>query len=99
MVSRFLCIQNMKIDLSKIYTDLHALFNCYMVLCESSLEKENSAIGKIVLYEKMIEMLRQVEVFDILSKDNPYVLEDYIHHVKEDTPNFLNLIKQHIEQN
>lgn len=84
-------------NIKNAYNELNALYNCYMVLSESFLENENSTVGMMVLYEKMAELLRQDYIYEILAKDNPYILEDYVYHVKDDTPEFLSLIKQHLE--
>lgn len=86
-------------NLTSIYNELNALYNCYMILSESTLKKEISTVGMMVLYDKIAELLRHDYIYEILAKDNPYVLEDYVYHVKEDTPEFLSLIKQHLEQN
>lgn len=85
-------------NITNAYNELNALYNCYMVLSESSLEKENSAVGMMVLYEKMAELLRHDYICEILAKDNSYDMEDYVYHVKEDTPEFLSKIKDYLSK-
>ena len=80
-------------NLTSFYNELNALYNCYIVLSESSLEKETSKAGMMVIYERMVEILRHVDVFPIIAKNNPNVLEDYIYNVKNDTLEFLSLIR------
>ncbi|MCQ2292764.1 MAG: hypothetical protein MJZ54_01840 [Bacteroidaceae bacterium] len=88
----------MKEKIKNDYKELIALYNCYMELHNSALQHEVSICGKMALYERMRVILDSNEVFPIIMAGAPNALEDYIHNVKEDTPVFIEKIRQWLEQ-
>lgn len=79
-----------------IVAELGELLECYRYL--SSYQKKSAAdLGKLLIYNRMYEILHQGEVYEILlhSIQNPF--EDYIYHIEADTQEFINILLKYRE--
>lgn len=87
----------MNSDLKELLTEISALYDCYMQLKESKLDKQIVSYGLSAIYGKLIEILDSDIIFPIIAKDNPNAFEDYIYNVDKDTPEFIEKIKDYLK--
>ena len=53
--------------------------------------------GSSAIYEKLIEILKQDDIYCVIVRELGDIFEDYIHRVPEDTPSILSVLKKAME--
>ena len=54
--------------------------------------------GSSAIYEKLIEILKQDDIYCVIVRELGDIFEDYIHHVPKDTPAILSVLKKAMEE-
>lgn len=54
--------------------------------------------GLSAIYEKLIEILKQDDIYCVIVRELGDIFEDYIHHVPEDTTAILSVLKKSMEE-
>ncbi len=88
-----------KENLTSVLQELSLLFECYKHLEEWSKEqgKHDAAIaGQQRVYTRMYNILDDDAIWAIIGTNEPYPLEDYAIFVLQDTPKYINRLKNHI---
>lgn len=82
--------------ISKAANNLQALLDCYLYLSEWSEGNKTgkSGHGKLAIYARMRSILEDESIYPIIAAESSYVLEDYIYHVEDDTPGFIEKIRK-----
>lgn len=87
----------MNSDLKELLTEISALYDCYMQLKESKLDKQIVNYGLSAIYGKLVGILNEDSILPIILKNNQYAFEDYIYNVDKDTPEFIEKIKDYLK--
>lgn len=94
-----------KVKIQELLEEIKSLHACYLKLDEwfseanNCDEKKAADYGKLVIAEKLRNLLDQDDIFPIVSSGNPYSLEDFYFYVKQDIPQYISKIEEYLENN
>lgn len=89
-----------KEKLRSVLQEFTSLFECYTHLEEWSKEngKHDAAVaGQSLVFNRMHDIIDDDAIWEIVGTNEPYPLEDYHIFVLQDTPEYINRLKDHIE--
>lgn len=90
-----------KENLINVSRELSSLFKCYKHLEEWSKTAKNydaAIAGQNLVYNRMYDIIDDDAIWAIVGTDEPYPMEDYIHNVIQDTPEYISCLKNHIDK-
>lgn len=83
-----------------VLQELTSLFECYKHLEEWSKTPNNydaATTGQHLIYNRMHDIIDDNAIWAIVGTDEPYPLEDYVHNVLQDTPEYIARFQKFIE--
>lgn len=77
---------------------IESLYASYCLLNGNNDNVRPDLSPSFAIYEKLIEILKQEDIYCVIVRELGDIFEDYIHHVPEDTPAILSVLKKAMEE-
>ena len=74
---------------------LESLYASYIVL-ENTAKNCNVSEGIFTIYERILSILKQDDIYSLIFSNLGDIFEDYINNVSSDTPQIIKILKEHI---
>lgn len=88
-----------KENLISVLQELTSLFECYKHLEEWSKTPNNyeaASAGQFLIYNRMHDIIGDNAIWAIVGTNEPYPIEDYVHNVLQDTPEYITRLNKYI---